>query len=88
VFKFHHEGQSVTDYIDKVFAAAKFLGYAADEQQLVDRIVMILHPSILAEAAFLKRPHSRVQLYSAVGLIEENFLCLREGSGPSLYLIH
>jgi hypothetical protein len=77
VFNFHH-GQSVRDYIDKVFAAAKFLGYAADEQQLVDRIVMNLHPSILAEAAFLKWPHSRAQLYSAVGLIEEKFSMLKE----------
>jgi hypothetical protein len=78
VFNFHHEGQLVRNYIDKVFAAAKFLGYATDEQQLVDRIVMNLHPSILAQAAFLERPHSRAQLYSAVGLIEERFSVLRE----------
>jgi hypothetical protein len=78
VFNFHHEGQSVRHYIDKVFVAAKFLGYAADEQQLVYRIVTNLHPSILAKAAFLERPHSRAQLYSAVGLIEEKFSVLRE----------
>jgi hypothetical protein len=40
VFNFHQEGQAVRDYIDRVFAAADFLGYAANEQQLVDRIVM------------------------------------------------
>jgi hypothetical protein len=68
----------VRDYPDKVFSAAKFLGYAADEQQLVDRVVMNLHPSVLAQAAFLDRPHSRDQLYSAVGLMEEKFSVLRE----------
>jgi hypothetical protein len=78
VFNFHQEGQSVRDYIDKVLSAAKFLGYGADEQQLVDRIIMNLHPSILAQAAFLEKPHSRAQLYSAVGLIEERFSVLRE----------
>jgi hypothetical protein len=56
VFNFHHEGKSVRDYAEKMFSAAKFLGYVADVQQLVDRIVMNLHPSVLIQAAFLDRP--------------------------------
>ena len=59
VFNFHEKGQSLRDYIDRVFAVAKFLGYGADEQQLVGRIIMNLHPSILAHTAFLDRAHSR-----------------------------
>ena len=78
VFNFHEEGQSLRDYVDRVFAAVKFLGYCADEQQLVGRILMNLHPSILAQAAFLERPHSRGELYNAVGLIEEKFSVLKE----------
>jgi hypothetical protein len=61
---------------------------------LVDRIVMNLHPSVLAQAAFLDRPRSRDQLHSTVGLIEEKLSVLKErrqvqsalgassGSGP------
>jgi hypothetical protein len=45
VLKFHQVGKSVRDNADKLFSAAKFLGYAADEQQLVDRIVMNLRYS-------------------------------------------
>jgi hypothetical protein len=39
---------------------------------------MNLHACILAQAAFLERPHSRAQLYIAVGPIEERFSVLRE----------
>jgi len=48
------------------------------EQQLVDRAIMNLRPSILAQAAFLERPRSREKLYSAVGLIEEKVSVLKE----------
>lgn len=60
-------------YIDQVFTAASFLGYNAAEQQLVDRIVMNFHPTILDQAAFLERPRSCKELYRAVGLIEKFF---------------
>ena len=78
ISNFHQEGQSVREYSDRVFAAAKFLGYDAGEQQLVDRIIMNLHPTIVAHAAFLERPRSRKELYNAVGLIEEKFSVLKE----------
>jgi len=59
-FNFHQEGQSTREYIDQVFTTAEFLKYDADEQQLVDRIIMNLYPSVLAQAAFLERPvHAR-----------------------------
>ena len=94
VFNFHEEGQSLREYVDRVFTAARFLQYEAEEEQLIDRIVMNLHPTILAHAAFLDRPRSRQELITAVGLIEEKFSVLRErqrtqpavgtvrGSGP------
>jgi len=78
VFNFHEEGQPLREHIDRVFAAAKFLGYEAGEQQLVDRIVMNLHPTILAHAAFLERPRFRKELNSAVSLIEDKFSALKE----------
>ena len=78
VFNFHNEGQALRDYVEGVFAAAKFLQYGADEEQLVGRIVMNLHPTILAHAAFLDKPHSRQELLDAIGLIEEKFSVLKE----------
>jgi len=59
VFKFHQKEQSLREFIDGIFAAADVLQYAASEQQLVDRIVMNLDPSVLSHAAFLERPRSR-----------------------------
>jgi hypothetical protein len=56
VFNFQNEGQSLRKHIEQVFWAANFLRYDASEQQLVDRIVMNFHPSILPHAAFLDRP--------------------------------
>jgi hypothetical protein len=53
VFNFHKEGKPLRDYIDRVFRSASFLGYGASDQQLVDRVVMNFHPSILAHAALL-----------------------------------
>ena len=58
IFHFREEGQSLRAYIDRVFVTPKFLGYETGEQQLVDRIVMNLHPTLLAHAAFLERPRS------------------------------
>jgi hypothetical protein len=54
------------------------LGYNASEQQLVDRIVMNFHPSILAHATFLERPRSRKELLRVVGLIEERAAIVKE----------
>jgi hypothetical protein len=77
-FNFRQEGQSTPEYIEQVFTAAEFLKYDADEQQLVDLIIMNLHPSVLAQEAFFERPRSRKDLYSVVGLIEEKFSVLKE----------
>jgi len=50
IFNFQGEGQSLREYIGQVFQVAKFLQYDATEQQLVDRVVMNLHPRLLAQA--------------------------------------
>jgi len=39
-----------------VFAAARFLEYEAEEEQLVARVLMNLHVKVLAHSAFLERP--------------------------------
>jgi len=57
--------------VSKVFAAASFLQYEAVEEEFVGRIVMNLHPTVLAHSAFLDRPRSRKDLINTVGLIEK-----------------
>jgi len=78
IFNFQGEGQPLRAYTDQVFRAASFLEYDANEQQLVDRIVMNFHPSILAHAAFLDKPRSLKELYRVVGLIEQKFAVAKE----------
>ena len=72
------EAQSIHVYIEQVFRAADFLQYGASEEQLVDRVVMNFHPSILGQAAFLDRLRSRKDSYRVVGLIEEQFSVAKE----------
>jgi len=78
VFNFHQERQPLRDYVSKVFAAASFLQYKAMEEELVGRMVMNLHPTVLTHAAFLDRPRLWKDLINAVGLIEEHSSVLRE----------
>jgi len=56
VFNFNHENEALRDYVSKVFAASSFLQYEAVEEELLGRIVMNLHPNVLAHAAFLEAP--------------------------------
>jgi len=60
-------------YIEQVFRAADFLAYKASGQQLVYRIVMKFHPSILAHADFLDKPRSLKDMYHIAGLVDETF---------------
>ena len=77
-FNFHDRAMPVREYIDQVFSATRILEYDAQEQQLVDRVVMNLHPDVLAHSAFLDRPHSRKDLYNVVGLIEQKIAVNKE----------
>ena len=78
IFNFHQEAMPVREFIDQVFPAAKILEFHAQEQELVDRILMNLHPSVLAHSAFLHRPRSRKELNNVVGLIEEKIAVNKE----------
>jgi len=78
VFNFHESGQSVRGYIDRVFQAAEFLQYEASEAQLVERIVMKLHPDILKQAAFLDKPTMRKELRRVISLVEERMAIAAE----------
>jgi hypothetical protein len=49
------------EFIKEVVDAAEFLQYRPSEGQIVDRILMNLHPDILAQAAFLPRPGSFIE---------------------------
>jgi hypothetical protein len=80
VFNFHQEAQSLRKYIDDVFKAAEYLQYDASEEQLVDRVLMNLHPAVLAQSSFLDRPRSCKELLQVVGLIEERAAVAQERS--------
>jgi hypothetical protein len=58
IFHFQGEGQPLRTYIEQGFAAAKFLCYAVRKQELVDRVLMNSHPSVLNHASFVDRPRS------------------------------
>jgi hypothetical protein len=76
-FNFHDHTTPVREYINQVFSAARFLGYDAEEQSLVDRIVMNLHPDILAQSAFVDKPRTRKELYDVIGIVEEKMAVVR-----------
>jgi hypothetical protein len=61
-----------------VAEAAEFLHYTASEAEVVERILMNLHPEILAQSALLPRPTSYRTLRNLVGLIEERMAVLAE----------
>jgi hypothetical protein len=78
VFNFHEEGQSLRQYIDRIFRVVKFLDYRAGEEQLVERVIINFHSSILANTALMDRPRSLKDLYRMVGLVEERMAVGRE----------
>jgi hypothetical protein len=63
--------------VEQIFRATEFLEYGGSEQQLIDRIVMNLHLSMLAHAAFIDRPQS-TELYNSIGVIEERSSVIEE----------
>ena len=78
VFNLHSEGQPVRAYVDQIFQAAEFLCYGATEQQLVDRVVINLHPRVLGQATLLDRPRSFSELRSLLVVIDERCAVARE----------
>jgi len=78
VFKFHREGEPLRAYFDQVFQTAEFLQYEATEEQLVQRIIMNLHPSILNLVSLVNKPKSRRELAVIVSLVEEHSSVLIE----------
>jgi hypothetical protein len=78
VFNLQREGQSVRAYAEQVFGVAKFLEYEASEAELVDRVVMNFHPSILEHAVFVDKPRTVKELYRAIGVLEEKSAVAKE----------
>jgi len=81
VFNFHQEGKSLRGYVEQVFRASSFLRYGANELQLVDRIVMKLHPSVHDQAALLERPRSRKELHRVIGKLKKGWRSSKNGKG-------
>ena len=78
VFHFQERECQLREFIKEVVDAAEFLQYHASEGEIVDRILMNLHPDILAQAAFLPRPGSYRELRNMVDLIDERMAVLAE----------
>ena len=78
VFHFQERGFPLREFIKEVIDAAEFLQYRAYEGEIVDRILMNLHPDILAQAACLPRAGSYREFREMVGLIEERMAVLAE----------
>jgi hypothetical protein len=73
--------QGIRDNVEgpkEVIDAAEFLQYQGTEEEIVERILMNLHPEILAQATLLPRPNSYRELRNIVGLIEERMAVSRE----------
>ena len=51
VFKFQKKFRPIREYTKEVTDAAEFLHYYASEADVVERVLMNLHPDILAQAA-------------------------------------
>jgi hypothetical protein len=67
-----HDGtKPAREYVEQIFDTAKFLEYGADEQEFVNRVVTNLHPSVLAHAAFMDRPHTKAELLRIIETLEE-----------------
>ena len=62
VFNFQEEGRPVREFIKEVTDAAEFLQYNASQAEVVERVLMNLHPDILAQEALLPRPVSFQEL--------------------------
>ena len=67
-------------YVEQVFRAAYFLEYQSSEEQVVDRILMNLHPDIAAKAAFMDRPRSLKELYCTIDLLRISLLPRKGGA--------
>jgi hypothetical protein len=80
-FHFHQEGEPLRMYVEKIVRAAKFFEYQASEEQIVGRVVMNLHPKVLAYSALLDRPKTFPDLHRIIGLIEEKAAVEREIKG-------
>ena len=78
VFNFHQEGEPLRAYFDRVFQNAEFLQYEASEEQLVQRVIMNLHPSILNLVSLVNTPKSWRELAVMVSLVEEQSAVLIE----------
>ena len=78
VFHFQERGCPLREFTKEVVDAAKLLQYHATEGETLDRILMNLHPDILAQAAFLPRPAPYRQLRDMVCLIEKKMAVMAE----------
>ena len=58
--------------------ASEFLQYNASEADIVERVLMNLHPDTLAQAELLPRPNTFQELRNTVGLMEERMAVLTE----------
>jgi hypothetical protein len=69
--RFQDHGEDVTDYVTSVVEAAKILGFAGSESQLVCRMVQNMHPSVKSHLFFENRPQSVGDLFQLATTVTE-----------------
>lgn len=82
VFHFQKKDCPLREFIKEVVGAAEFLQCRESEGEILNRILLNLHPDILAQAAFLPRPGSYRESRDMVGLIEDRMAVLAEHLAP------
>jgi len=83
VLNFQKKGRPIREFIKEVTDATEILQYNASEADVVERVLMNLHPDILAQAALLPRPNSFQELRNT-GLMEERLALLTERQCPEV----
>jgi hypothetical protein len=69
--RFQGMGEDLTDYLTSVVEAAKILGFAGSESQLVGPMVQNMHPSVKSHLFFETRPESVSDLFQFATTITE-----------------
>jgi len=78
VFNFQKEGRPIREFIKEVTDRDEILQFNASEEDVMEMVLMTLHPDILAQAALLPRPNTFQELRITVGLMEEWLAVLTE----------
>jgi hypothetical protein len=82
--RFQDHGEDLTDYVTSVVEAAKILGFAGSESQLVCRMVQNMHPSVKSHLFFQNRPQSVGDLFQLATTVTEAVAVEEQRGGANM----